>query len=470
MIESPKAHTSGLWQAFFSRRNAIAWAVLAIALLASTAVWQYLHSREKLAAERQFELLTSEVSEAIRKRMTDHEQILLGGAGLFDASQQVDRDEWRAYVERLNLAANYPGIQGVGFARILQPQAVAAFEAEVRREGFPNFILRPAGARALYSSILLLEPFSGRNLAAFGYDMLSEANRHTAIMAAARSGESRITERVTLVQETHGKVQAGLLMYVPIYRAGQPLETPEQRLDALRGVVYSPYRMDDLMAGIIGNQARKLDVSIYDGDQPHSEALLYGTQEQQAERQPMLSKQQKLALYGQSWLLNFSSRPAFEAGVHNDSVLVLLGGGVSLLLFVLASLLTLRREQAEALAQKMTVQIRQSSEDLRKSEERQSLVLKGSNDGWWDIDLQAQSFVASARAWEMLGYPSDDTPQDLSRWRQMVSAEDLGPLLENLHQAIESDAESFNSEAHMLHQAGHEVPVLYRGRIKRRKP
>jgi PAS domain S-box-containing protein len=272
---------------------------------------------------------------------------------------------------------------------------------------------------------------------------------------------------VTLVQETHGKVQAGLLMYVPIYHAGQPLQTPEQRLDALRGVVYSPYRMDDLMAGIIGNQARKLDVSIYDGDQPHSEALLYGTQEQQAERQPMLSKQQKLALYGQSWLLNFSSRPAFEAGVHNDGVLMLLGGGVSLLLFVLASLLTLRREQAEALAQKMTVQIRQSSEDLRKSEERQSLVLKGSNDGWWDIDLQAQSFVASARAWEMLGYPPNDTPQDLSRWRQMVGAEDLGPLLENLHQAIESDAESFNSEAHLLHHRGQEVPVLLRGFILR---
>ena len=467
MSDPRKTPTPGYWRAFFSRRNAIAWAVLAIALLANLAVWQYLRSRENLAAERQFELLTSEVSGAIRKRMTDHEQILLGGAGLFDASQQVDRDEWRVYVERLNLTANYPGIQGVGFARILQPQAVAAFEADVRREGFPNFILRPAGARTLYSSILFLEPFSGRNLAAFGYDMLSETTRHTAIMAAARSGESRITGRVTLVQETHGKVQAGLLMYVPIYRVDQPRDTPEQRLDALLGMVYSPYRMDDLMAGIIGEQAPKLDFAIYDGDQPRSESLLFNTQEQQTERQPLLSKQLQLPLYGQNWSLSFSSRPAFEAGFHHDGILVLLGAGVSLLLFVLASLLTLRREQAEALAQRMTVQIRQSSEDLRQSEERQSLVLKGSNDGWWDIDLQAHSFIASARAWEMLRYQPDESPQAIDRWHQLVAPEDLGALQDSLRQAIESGAESFSSEARMLQLNGNQLPVLLRGFIQR---
>jgi PAS domain S-box-containing protein len=462
-----KTPTASYWRAFFSRRNAIAWAVLAIALLANLAVWQYLHSREDLAAERQFQLLTSEISGAIRKRMTDHEQILLGGAGLYDASRQVDRNEWRVYVERLNLAANYPGIQGVGFARILQPQAVAKFEADVRREGFPNFTLRPPGARELYSSILFLEPFSGRNLAAFGYDMLSEPTRHAAILAAARSGESRITGRVTLVQETHGKVQAGLLMYVPVYRSGQPLGTPEQRLAALRGVVYSPYRMDDLMAGIIGDQAPKLDFAIYDGDQPRSENLLFNSQEQQVDRQPLLSKQLQLPLYGQNWTLNFSSRPTFEAGFHNDGILVLLGAGVSLLLFVLASQLTLRREQAEALAQRMTVQIRQSSEDLRKSEERQSLVLKGSNDGWWDIDLQAHSFIASARAWEMLGYPPDESPQAIERWHQLVFPEDLSALQDSLRQAIESGAESFSSEARMLQLNGNQLPVLLRGFILR---
>ncbi|MCG4455355.1 CHASE domain-containing protein [Pseudomonas sp. MMS21-TM103] len=454
-------------QAFFSRRNALAWAVLAIALLANLSAWLYLQEREQLAAQRQFELLTSEVSEAISKRMTDHEQILLGGAGLFDASLEVDRGEWRSYLERLELPQNYPGIQGVGYTRFLPPEAVAEFEAAVRREGFPNFRLHPPGLREQYSSILFLEPLTGRNLAAFGYDMMSEPTRRAAMLLAASSGETRISQRVTLLQETHGKVQAGLLMYVPVYRPDLPLKSPEQRLAALRGFVYSPYRMDDLMAGILGSQTPKLDFNIYDGAQARPEALLFSTQTSDAERHPELSAQLQLDLYGQHWTLDFSSLPAFEASFHTTGALMLLGVGVSLLLFVLASVLTLRREQAEALAHKMTLQIRQNSEALRQSEERQRLVLKGSNDGWWDIDLQAASLFASARAWEMLGYPPDESPQDLQRWLPVLLHKELAALQLELQRAVTSGAESFSSEALMLHRAGHQVPVLLRGFILR---
>ena len=48
----------------------------------------------------------------------------------------------------------------------------------------------------------------------------------------------------------------------------------------------------------------------------------------------------------------------------------------------------------------MTRHIRQSRHDLRLSEERLSLALKGSNDGLWDLDLEAGSMYASPRAWK----------------------------------------------------------------------
>ncbi|WP_439887081.1 hybrid sensor histidine kinase/response regulator [Pseudomonas sp. MBLB4123] len=462
---SPSLRDASL-QALFSRRNALAWAVLAIALLANLASWLYLQQREHLAALRQFDQLASEVSEAIGKRMKDHEQILLGAAGLFDASQQVDRREWRTYYQRLALAAHYPGIQGVGYAQMLQPEEVAQYETAIRGEGFLNFRLHPPGERPLYSSIRFLEPLSGRNLAAFGYDMLSESTRRDAMLLAARSGKTRITARVTLLQETHGKVQAGLLMYVPVYRPGLPLDGSEQRLAALRGIVYSPYRMDDLMAGILGHQAPQLDFSIYDGAEPQTEALLFSTREGDARRAPEFGKRLQLELYGQRWTLTFASLPAFEDSYHNAGPLMLLGLGVSLLLFVLASLLTLRREQAEALARKMTEQIRQNAEALRQSEERQRLVLKGSNDGWWDIDPQAGSLFASARAWEMLGYPPDERPQPAQHWLKLMLPADLDALQDGLRQAADAGDEWFSREASMQHRGGHQVPVLLRGYIQ----
>ena len=158
-------------RAIVSRKNSVAWFVAALALLATVLVWQYQHEREKEAASREFELLTDDIAVAIRKRMLNHEQILLGGAGLMDASGRVSRVEWRIMVERLRLSENYPGILGVGYAQVVAPAALGEFEERVRAEGFPDFRVHPASPRPFYTSILFLEPFRDRNLAAFGYDM-----------------------------------------------------------------------------------------------------------------------------------------------------------------------------------------------------------------------------------------------------------------------------------------------------------
>lgn len=44
--------------------------------------------------------------------------------------------------------------------------------------------------------------------------MLSESTRRQAMLAAAESAETRLSGKVTLVQETHGKVNLALLMYL----------------------------------------------------------------------------------------------------------------------------------------------------------------------------------------------------------------------------------------------------------------
>ena len=72
-------------------------------------------------------------------------------------------------------------------------------------------------------------------------------------MEVARdSNVAMLTGRVLLVQETSKDVQSGTLMYVPVYRNGMPANTVEQRRAAILGWVYSPYRMNDLMRGILG--------------------------------------------------------------------------------------------------------------------------------------------------------------------------------------------------------------------------
>ena len=440
--------------------------VLLGSLLATLYAWHSLRQSQQSAAELHFQQLGEEVLDAIERRMNNQRQILLGTAGLFEASEQVSREEWRRYVTRLELAVHYPGIQGVGYSQVIAPQQLQDFEAARRREGFLNFAVRPAGERPLYTSILYLEPFSGRNLAAFGFDMYSEPVRQAAMLKAARSGQARLTDKVTLVQETHGPVQAGLLMYIPIYQKDRPTHTVMQRLEALQGFVYSPYRVNDLMAGILDGRKLEVDFAIFAGPTADPAQLLFTSTEQLDPRLPA-RHQAQLQLFGQTWTVAFHAQPGFFSRFQQgQSSLLLLGGTISLLLFFLVRSLALGQQQAQSLALDMTAQLRQREDELRLSAERLDRVLQGGHDGWWDLDMASQQFFASPRAWHMLGYPEDGPNPPLKGWQQLICPDDLPALLARLQPPQGQLEHLLSYECRLLQCNGESLPVLLRALVE----
>jgi PAS domain S-box-containing protein len=357
----------------FARRNRVAWGVFATSLAMSMLVAWGLWQQGENSAEEQFELQARGISDRIELRLRRHEQILLGAAGLIDASKKITRNMWHDYVERLQLHKNYPGIQGIGYSEVIRPRDLPAHIAAVRAEGFPDYTVRPPGERNLYTSIVFLEPFIGRNLAAFGYDMFSEATRREALTRAAESGQTAMTRRVKLVQETHGKEQAGFLMYVPIYDKTDPdavSRTADQRWQALRGFVYSPYRVNDLIGGILGEQSATLDFFIYDGSENSASAQMYSSAEEHAPDRPgkpHFTTTRVIKIYGHEWAVRLYSRPAFDRQIDSTYawLVLLLGGGISLSLFALTTSLVNRRDKALVIANDMTMQIRQSEQRFR---------------------------------------------------------------------------------------------------------
>ncbi|RRV26915.1 hybrid sensor histidine kinase/response regulator [Stutzerimonas nitrititolerans] len=451
----------------FNWRNGIAWLVLAFTLLGQLLILQQLRANSDRAAEQQFELLVGKVTNAIEQRLIDHEQILFGAAGLFAASGEVSRAQWRAYVERQQLADRYPGIQGVGFSKVVRASERDAHEQSIRAEGFTDYRIQPEGERPVYMPIVYLEPFNDRNRAAFGYDMYAEPVRHQAMRQAASTGKSRISGKVVLRQETHGKVQAGVLIYVPLYHPAMPLETVEQRMDALLGFAYSPYRMDDLMEGILGAADLNLSLRIYSGPTQQAEQLLFASNEH-APGDAAHSQDVQLSIYGGTWTLHMESLPAFESGFSaNEGLVAILGAGISLLLFFLISSLAFRQRRAEILAGQMTERIRENKRALQLSEERLSLALKGSNDGLWDLNLAADTFYASPRTWHILGYQPGELQLSTRLWEQVLVAEDLPRTRAQLAQTMLSRLDQFTSELRFRHKDGHTVPVLVRGYIQR---
>jgi PAS domain S-box-containing protein len=307
-----------------------------------------------------FEARATQIRDALADRLRDYEQVLRGAAGLFAASESVSRNEWRAYHGSLKLETYYPGIQGIGFAPRLLLRDKSAFVRSVRTDGISDYEISPDGIREEYFPIQFLEPFSGRNLRAIGYDMNSDAVRSAAIVEAIASGRAAISGKVRLVQETDQNVQPGFLMYVPIYHQGSPADSYEERTAAARGVVFAAFRAGDLISRILGENQR-LDVAVYDGTRATEDALLYRTMQSEiSARSPKFSYAVHILINGSPWSLKIHSSPAFEAGIDSGkSRLVLLGGGAMhlLLLAVLWSLWNTRR-RALAIAGQMTREVR----------------------------------------------------------------------------------------------------------------
>lgn len=289
----------------------------------------------------EFAFRVQEINDAIYRRMQLYEQVLRGAQGLFAASKTVSREEFRRYIDTLDLQQNYPGIEGIGFALVVPPAAKASHIQEVRSGGFPQYDIRPAGERELYTSIVYLEPFAGRNLHAFGFDMYSEARRRESMEKARDSNQPVMSQKTQLVQEAGAlNVQAGFLMYLPVYRQESPNETVEQRRENLIGWVYAPFRMNDLMRGMEGVRTGELDVEIYDGDKLDDASLMYNSNQAVSalNRQGRFTRVAPLHIANQQWMVAITSLALYERQAEDDRAGLLLRGGISISL--LLSLLT----------------------------------------------------------------------------------------------------------------------------------
>jgi diguanylate cyclase (GGDEF)-like protein/PAS domain S-box-containing protein len=310
-----------------------------------------------------FDYRVERIKNAIDSRIMAYQQILHSGIGLFVASDSVTRQEWHQFVSNLQINQHYPGIQGVGFSIAIQPQEKETHIKSIQSEGgfFQNYTIKPSGEREQYTSIIYLEPLDKRNQQAIGYDMFSEPTRREAMERARDTGKAALSGRVTLVQEIDEDVQAGFLIYVPLYRRGFPLNTVEEKRAALLGFVYSPFRMSDFMYGIFGKQPSGIDLHIYDGKKTANNLsatdLMYDELPDFPENndsahnyQALFSEIETIEIAGHFWTLQFRSIPQFESSTKTyTSKVVLLGGiVVGFLLFGLTrSFETARLFEAE---------------------------------------------------------------------------------------------------------------------------
>ena len=316
-------------------------ALLVFFCLTAFTVYSYYELTTSVRAKREklFEQRGARAIEVLRARIIDYIQILRGCQALFYASDSVTRDNWEKYVKNLNISVNYPGIQALAYAVYINKNEISGVENQLRRSGYPHFKINSNFRNDYLTPIIFIEPFSGRNLRAFGFDMYSESIRREAMNRALETGQPAMSKKVTLMQETSKSIQPGFLLYIPVYRSPDATKTVEDRKRNIVGFVYTPFRAHDVMQAILKNFS-DLQIQIYDGNKPSKENILFnsGSILHQTSSKKDFVSDTSIYPAGTQWKIILSTTDAFGSNIEqrHPALVLILGLAVTFLILLIS--------------------------------------------------------------------------------------------------------------------------------------
>jgi PAS domain S-box-containing protein len=328
------------------RGLAITWGALLIGCALTLFLWHLNVSRIESEADKRLLRRSERVVTALQGRIQDYQQVIKGGANLFLGRPSVSRTVWHDYAQTLDLHHAMPAVLGIGFAEVIAPDALAPHTQRIRAEGFPSYTVRPSGPRDTYSSIIYIEPFDPRNQRAFGFDMLTEPTRRLAMLTARDTGSMTASGRVTLRQENGLAEQAGVVLYMPVYRQQRDLDTVAQRQAALIGFSTAAFRVGDMVKLALTTELDGLDIAIYDTAEALPKNRLFPLSSGPGDADAPVGAptfQKTMDIGNRLWTVQLRATPSFWKSVdHTASRLTLVFGmllsvGMFLLLRTLAS-------------------------------------------------------------------------------------------------------------------------------------
>lgn len=316
------------------------YAVLGLSIAITIFIVMIVNNEITIGAKEKLDRQMIDIKNRMERRMQAYEQVLYGGKGLFASSQEVTREEWKTFVEIQLIEERFPGIQGVGFSKLIGDKTnLEAHVDQMRKEGFSEYTVWPEGDREEYHSVIYLEPFNEKNKLAFGYDMYSEPIRHDAMELARDTGFTTISGKVKLVMETNSNNTAGFLMYTPVYTKEKPTQTTEQRQAAFEGFVYAPFRMDDF-THVLSITDPDITLTIYDTDS-EPQNLIYNHTKimniKENEINHSLSKSLVIDVNQRQWILEGTALNSINSDIERVILIVIQMVGIilsSMLFFI----------------------------------------------------------------------------------------------------------------------------------------
>ncbi|MEM9466224.1 MAG: EAL domain-containing protein [Actinomycetota bacterium] len=303
--------------------------------------------------QRSFEADAAEAASAIETRLAVYEEMLEGLRGLYRADGSVTRSEFHRFVDVERLQDRWPGIDALGFARVVSAEAIPAYEAAIRADtsihlgGYPDFRVHPSPAADSVIVAEFVEPLIG-NEAALGFDLASDPVRRDALDLARDTALPVATAPLQLITDLDGP--EGVLVVAPLFR-GDATRLADRRAN-LTGYVIAVFRVEAMLGESLA--ALPLGVQVTDVGADSAGPVLVGEGAMEGRTASF-----EVTFAGRTWLVEVDDGTSpLPLGVSAPAFVFVVGVLVSLLVTAVVELLLRSHRTAGEAAAAMEREVR----------------------------------------------------------------------------------------------------------------
>lgn len=300
-------------------------------IVLTVGMWEYSRQQQSKHLAKEFNFTTEQIANNIYSRIYGYEIAMRGVKAYFQGSDRVTSNEFRKYISDLQIDKAKSGIQGVGLVELVSNSDKAVHIQNQPNHQHKSYQIRPEGQRDFYAPIVKMEPLNDENMKAIGFDVLTNPAAKFAMEQSRDNNSITITSPITLVQDADKNNSFAFVMYLPIYKSGELIETISQRRIAIQSWVDVPFRINDLMSGLKGEIPNDVIIEIYDGSAATENKLMYqshqGMDTSSTQKNP-LSLVKTLKVGGRTWTLMTRVTYNYEKRIvnQNNSDIVLFSG------------------------------------------------------------------------------------------------------------------------------------------------
>jgi signal transduction histidine kinase/sensor domain CHASE-containing protein len=333
--------------------------VVLLAILTIT-LWPWQNARQNLQSnyQRSIDEQIQTVGTDLINRFKNYENALKSAIGLVQADPDTSKSEWHTFIESSGVISNNPGIQSVGYSRVISYEQIPVLNEMMASQGKQGYSVHPIEpVKNTYAPVLFLHPETNNNNSAFGFDVYSNPTRRIALDRARDTGKAALTSKVALVQDRPTRDQFGFVLYVPYYSQAKAPANMQERQASIAGFVSAGFRNNTLFSQVVEDKSNKghYSIKIYDNKLARENLLYESSNSEAINRLTKTHKVTKpLTIAGTNWVLDytFDDSKVVSSSAKNTPMYILLVGVVTAFLVFFILLMVLKTRSRELQLQK----------------------------------------------------------------------------------------------------------------------